>query len=74
MFAPVAGEYAASYAVGDNYSGHLAGSGPYTVDSYLPERFFVLVRNPNWDQATDPLCKAWVDRIQVKLGVSTASI
>ena len=34
----------------------------------------MLVRNPHWDPATDPLRKAWVDRIQVKLGVSIASI
>lgn len=70
LFAPVPGEYAASYAVGDNYSGHVVGSGPYTPDTYDPERSIVLVRNPNWDPATDPLRKAWVDRIQVKLGVS----
>jgi peptide/nickel transport system substrate-binding protein len=27
-FAPVPGEYAAGYAVGDNYGGHVAGTGP----------------------------------------------
>jgi peptide/nickel transport system substrate-binding protein len=34
----------------------------------------VLDRNPNWDPATDPLRKAWVDRIQVRLGVPIPSI
>ena len=34
----------------------------------------MLDRNPNWDPATDPLRKAWVDRIQIKLGVSISSI
>jgi peptide/nickel transport system substrate-binding protein len=34
----------------------------------------VLDRNPNWDPATDPLRHAWVDRIQIKLGVSIPSI
>ena len=52
----------------------MAGSGPYTVDSYVPGRSVVLERNPNWDPATDPLRKAWVDRIQVKLKVGIASI
>ena len=33
FFAPVPGEYAAEYAVGDNYDGHVVGSGPYTVDT-----------------------------------------
>jgi peptide/nickel transport system substrate-binding protein len=74
MFAPVPGEYAASYAVGDNYAGHVVGTGPYTPDIYIPGRLVVLVRNPNWDPATDPLRKAWVDRIEVKLGVSIPSI
>jgi peptide/nickel transport system substrate-binding protein len=74
FFAPVPGEYAASYAVGANYDGHVVGSGPYTPATYIPGRLVVLVRNPNWDPATDPLHKAWVDQIQVRLGVSIASI
>ena len=68
------GEYAARYTVGANYDGHVVGSGPYTPTTYDPGRLIVLVRNPNWDPATDPLRRAWVDRIQVKLGVSIASI
>jgi peptide/nickel transport system substrate-binding protein len=74
MFAPVPGEYAAEYAIGVNYDGHVVGSGPYTPDTYIPGKTIVLVRNPNWDPATDPLRKAWVDRIQVKLNVSITSI
>jgi peptide/nickel transport system substrate-binding protein len=74
FFAPVPGEYAAGYAVGDNYDGHVVGSGPYTPTTYIPGTTVVLDRNPNWDPATDPLRKAWVDRIEVRLGVNTASI
>jgi len=74
FFAPVPGEYAASYAVGANYDGHVVGSGPYMLDAYIPGRLIVFVRNPNWDAADDPLRKAWVDRIQVKLNVSIPSI
>jgi peptide/nickel transport system substrate-binding protein len=74
LFAPVPGEYAAHYQVGDNYDGHVVGSGPYTLDIYDPGRLIVLVRNPNWDPATDPLRKAWVDRIQIRFGVSIPSI
>jgi peptide/nickel transport system substrate-binding protein len=73
-FAPVPGEYAASYAVGENYGGHVVGTGPYTPTTYLPGKTVVLDRNPNWDPATDPLRHAWVDRIQIKLGVSIPSI
>jgi peptide/nickel transport system substrate-binding protein len=74
FFAPVPGKYAASYQVGDNYSGHVVGSGPYTPVTYIPGRLVMLVRNPNWDPRTDPLRKAWVDRIQIRLGVSIRSI
>jgi peptide/nickel transport system substrate-binding protein len=74
FFAPVPGEYAARYAVGDNYSGHVVGSGPYTPSTYIPGRLVVFVRNPNWDPATDPLRTAWVDHIHVRLGVGISSI
>jgi peptide/nickel transport system substrate-binding protein len=74
FFAPVPGEYAASYKVGANYDGHVVGSGPYTLETYIPRRLIVLVRNPNWDPATDPLRKAWVDRIQVQQRVSFPAI
>jgi peptide/nickel transport system substrate-binding protein len=74
LFAPVPGEYAASYAVGANYDGHVVGSGPYTPTTYDPGRSVVLVRNPNWDPATDPLRRAWVDRIRITLNVKIASI
>ena len=70
MFAPVPGEYAASYAVGANYSGMWSAPAPTPRTIYIPGRTIVLVRNPNWDPATDPLRKAWVDRIQVTLDVS----
>jgi peptide/nickel transport system substrate-binding protein len=73
FFAPVPGEYAANYTVGANYDGHVVGSGPYTLDVYIPGRLVVLVRNPNWDPATDPLRKAWVDRIWIRLGGSVGA-
>jgi peptide/nickel transport system substrate-binding protein len=74
FFAPVPGKYAASYAVGDNYAQHVVGSGPYMLSTYNPGETIVFVRNPNWDATTDPLRKAWVDRIKVKLGVDTGAI
>jgi peptide/nickel transport system substrate-binding protein len=73
FFAPVPGEYAANYTVGANYDGHVVGSGPYTLDVYDPGRLVVLVRNPHWDPATDPLRKAWVDRIRIRLGGSVGA-
>jgi peptide/nickel transport system substrate-binding protein len=74
FFAPVPGEYAAHYRVGANYDGHVVGTGPYYLTIYNPGGLIVLDRNSNWDPATDPLRKAWVDRIEVKLGVPIPSI
>jgi peptide/nickel transport system substrate-binding protein len=75
FFAPVPGEYAAKYRVGANYSGHVVGTGPYTPDTYIPGKLVVLVRNPSWDPATDPLREAaWVDRIEVWLDLGVSSI
>jgi peptide/nickel transport system substrate-binding protein len=69
FFAPVPDEYAAGYRVGESYDGHVVGSGPYKLATYVPRETLVLDRNPNWDPATDPLRRAWVDRIQVKFDV-----
>jgi ABC-type transport system substrate-binding protein len=74
FFAPVPKEYAAGYGVGESYDGHVAGSGPYRLATYIPGETVVLDRNPNWDPATDPLRSAWVDRIQVKFGLTAPAI
>ena len=73
-FAPVPKEHAANYGVGKRYDGHVVGSGPYKLAIYVPDETVVLDRNPHWDPATDPLRKAWVDRIQIKLNIRVSSI
>jgi ABC-type transport system substrate-binding protein len=37
------------------------------VSGYVPGRRFMFVRNPSWDPGTDPLRKAYVDRIEFTL-------
>ncbi len=71
FFAPVPQEVASKYAVGSDYSQHIVSLGPYSLDSYVPGKSITFVRNPNWNAATDPLRKAYVDRIEVTEG-STA--
>jgi peptide/nickel transport system substrate-binding protein len=71
FFAPVPQEEASKYSVGSQYSQHVVALGPYTLDSYQPGKSITFVRNPNWSAASDPLRKAWVDRIEVTEG-STA--
>ncbi len=42
--------------------------GPYKVSRHDPDLGYTLERNPAWDAATDPVRKAWVDRIDIVLG------
>ncbi|MBQ0853259.1 ABC transporter substrate-binding protein [Streptomyces sp. NPDC057621] len=40
-------------------------SGPYKFQSYTPSKGIVLVRNTEWKQASDPIRKAYPDKITV---------
>jgi peptide/nickel transport system substrate-binding protein len=44
---------------------HPIADGPYTVQSYSPARSITYVRNPVWKASTDPIRKAYVDKIVV---------
>ena len=55
---------------GAKYKEKVVSSGPYMFDTNDPGKSFSLKRNPNWDQATDPLRKALPDRYEVQLGVN----
>ncbi|GAA3375942.1 ABC transporter substrate-binding protein [Streptomyces sannanensis] len=44
-----------------------ASMGPYKWQEYTPNKSITLVRNENWDQATDTVRKALPDKITVKL-------
>jgi peptide/nickel transport system substrate-binding protein len=52
---------------GAKYKSHVISSGPYMFDgNFDAATGFKLVRNPNWDAATDPNRKALPDEIDVK--------
>ncbi|ASU83759.1 peptide ABC transporter substrate-binding protein [Nocardiopsis gilva YIM 90087] len=60
---------------GVQYQSHVLSSGPYKFDGdYKPEESLNLVRNDEWDAATDPIRKALPDRIEVELGVEQNEI
>ena len=64
---------------GESYgqTGHLAWSdGPYMVQSYTtgPGGKMVMVRNPNWSQASDPVRGAFPDTWEVDFGLDTKII
>ncbi|GAA0688123.1 ABC transporter substrate-binding protein [Kitasatospora atroaurantiaca] len=50
---------------GANYSNHPFSSGPYKIESYDRGKRMVLVRNTYWDEKTDPVRKAYPDKIVV---------
>jgi peptide/nickel transport system substrate-binding protein len=57
---------------GEKYdSADVVSSGPYKVDSYTTGNGgkFVLVRNENWDQASDPIRTALPDKWEVDFGI-----
>jgi peptide/nickel transport system substrate-binding protein len=53
---------------------HLLSDGPYQVQSWTPTKQIVYTRNPAWDPATDPISKAYVDKIVVNETLSQDSI
>jgi peptide/nickel transport system substrate-binding protein len=44
---------------------HTIADGPYKVQSYVPAKKIVFVRNPAWKATTDPIRKAYVNQINV---------
>jgi peptide/nickel transport system substrate-binding protein len=44
---------------------HTISDGPYQIQSYVPDKSIVYVRNPAWKASTDPISKAYVNKIVV---------
>jgi len=59
---------------GAKYKEHVISSGPYMFKTYAADKSYTLVRNPNWDQATDPNRKALPDGYDVQLNVNAEDI
>jgi peptide/nickel transport system substrate-binding protein len=51
---------------------HTLSDGPYQISSYIPGKSMTLVRNTAWKASTDPLRKAYVDKIVLTMGVTSA--
>jgi peptide/nickel transport system substrate-binding protein len=52
---------------------HLMSDGPYKLQSYVPGKSVVWVRNPAWKQSTDPIRHAYVAKVVDTIGVSDAT-
>ncbi len=59
---------------GAKYRNSIVSSGPYKFADLKPGKSFTLVRNDQWDPATDPNRKALPDRYEVSLNVNADDI
>ena len=58
----------------EEYGNHPLATGPYMFEDYKPGSSLTLVKNPNWDPATDPGRIQSVDTWEFKFGEDTAKI
>ena len=59
---------------GEKYDDKVLSNGPYKIESYVKKDKLVLVRNENWDPATDSFRTALPDRIEYIFAVPAAVI
>jgi peptide/nickel transport system substrate-binding protein len=59
---------------GANYQLNPISSGPYMFQSYQLNKQYTLVKNPNWNPATDPQVKQLADKIIVNLNANANDI
>jgi peptide/nickel transport system substrate-binding protein len=72
LAAPV--EYLSYLPNSTDLAQHTFSDGPYQVQSYVPGKSIVYVRNPAWSASTDPVSKAYVDKIVVNETVSAQTV
>lgn len=64
-FNPVPQEYLQYLPNSPEAGQHSFSDGPYKVASYVPNKSIDFVRNPAWNQSSDPIRHAYVDEIKV---------
>ena len=73
-FSPAPKEYDAYVPASAELAQHTISSGPYKITKYEPTKSIAFERNPAWDAASDPVRKAYVDKIVVNETGSQESI
>ncbi|MFI5041427.1 MAG: ABC transporter substrate-binding protein [Acidimicrobiales bacterium] len=73
-FDPAPVEYESYIPAGNDLAQHTLSDGPYEIQSYDPAKSIMFVRNPAWQASTDPVRKAYVDKISVSETGNQASI
>ncbi|HEX6056801.1 MAG TPA: ABC transporter substrate-binding protein [Intrasporangium sp.] len=64
-FAPAPKEWDAYVPASADLAQHTLSDGPYQVDAYTPTKSITFSRNPAWKADTDPIRKAYVDKIVI---------
>jgi peptide/nickel transport system substrate-binding protein len=59
---------------GSKYKEHVVSTGPYLFQTNELGKRFTMVRNPQWDPATDPIRRPLPDRITVDLNVNADDV
>lgn len=70
----VAAPVPAAKDTGAKYGDKPLSSGPYRFETIDPGKKAVLVRNPEWDRATDTVRRALPDRIELSIGTAPDEI
>jgi peptide/nickel transport system substrate-binding protein len=67
---PVPKKYASKFdsQKTSNYDEHVVASGPYYVETYVPDEQIVMKKSSQWDPATDEIRKGYLDEVQWKMG------
>lgn len=73
-FSPAPQEYNKYLPASPELAKNLISNGPYKVEKWEPTKKIVYTRNPAWEASSDPVRKAYVDKIKVDLTVSQESI
>ncbi|GIH19845.1 ABC transporter substrate-binding protein [Rugosimonospora africana] len=63
-----------SLDTGTQYDQRPVSSGPYEIAQNAPGSRLVLVRNPHWNRASDPVRPAYPDRVVTEIGVPDTQI
>ncbi|HEY5187281.1 MAG TPA: ABC transporter substrate-binding protein [Actinomycetes bacterium] len=73
-FSPRPKEYDAYVPASLELYQHLLSIGPYKIESYVPTKSLTYVRNDVWKADTDPVRKAYVDKIVVNQTLTQESV
>lgn len=72
-FSPAPAEFLKYLPASKELAQHTLSDGPYQVSSYQPTKQIVFTRNPAWKASSDPVRKAYVNKIVINETVSQDS-